>query len=275
MADIGKYNELKVNRFSPNGVYLDTSEGEVLLPNKYVPQGTSEGDIIKVFLHTDSEDRKVATTLEPKAIVGEFAALRVKSVAEFGAFLDWGLEKDLFLPKKEQHKDVVEGQIVVVKVCLDHKTGRVVGINKIASFIDRDTSHLKEGQKVDLLVYEITSLGYMVIIDGTYVGMVYKNEVMEPLQVGDRREGYIKLVRADAKVDVTLYKQGIDALEDLQEVLLKALDQSGGFLPLTDNSDPDEIRSILKISKKGFKKSVGMLLKAGKIKIEPNGIRRI
>jgi uncharacterized protein len=273
MAELGNFNELKVNRFSPHGAYLDSGLGEILLPNKYVPAGTKEGDIIRVFLYTDSEDRNVATTLEPLAKLGDFAALKVKSVTDFGAFLNWGLEKDLFLPNKEQHKPVKEGDTCVVKVCLDNKTGRLMAVNKLGAFLSKDTENLKEGQKVELLVYEITSLGYMVLIDYEYAGMAYKNEAMESLSVGDRREGYIKLVREDGKVDVSLYKQGFEAMEDFQKILYDRLSSEGGFLPLNDNSDPEEIRSILKMSKKSFKKAVGMLMKSGKISIEDNGIR--
>lgn len=272
MAEIGQYNELKVMRFSPHGVYLYSDKGDILLPNKYVPGGTKEGDILKVFVYTDSEDRIIATTLKPLATIGDFAALRVKSITDFGVFLDWGLEKDLFVPKKELHKTPSEGDILVVKLFLDHKTQRVIGVNKLGAFLNRNTNRLKEGQEVDLLVYEITSLGYMTLINEEFSGMLYKNEVMEVLKVGDRRRGYIKKIREDGKVDVTLYKQGVEALEDYKELLLQSLRRAGGFLPLNDNSAPEEIKEMLKMSKKSFKKAVGMLLKDGVLEIKDEGI---
>lgn len=273
MAEIGKYNELKVSRFSPHGAYLFSDKGEILLPNKYVPTDTKEGDILKVFVYTDSEDRIIATTLEPLAIVGDIAALKVKSITDFGVFLEWGLEKDLFVPKKELHKTPTEGELIVVKLFLDHKTQRVIGVNKLGAFLNRDVAVLKEGQEVDLLVYEITSIGYMTLINDEFAGMLYKNEVMEVLKVGDRRKGYIKKVREDDKVDLTLYKQGVAALDDFKGLLLQNLKESGGFLPLNDASSPEEIKETLKMSKKSFKKAVGMLLKEGKLDIQEEGIR--
>lgn len=273
MLQIGNYNRLKVKRQVDFGMYLDSDQGDILIPNKYIPEGTKIDDMLQVFVYTDSEDRLIATTLQPYGVVGEFAAMEVKQVNRFGAFLDWGLEKDLLLPHKEQHRQVQEGQKVVVRVCLDHKTNRVIAVAKLNPFFDRDLSLLEEGQKVRLLAYDVTDLGYQVVINDTFTGIVYKNEVFEPLRIGDSKEGFIKKIREDNKADVSLRQQGFSAVSDAKSVVLEALQEAGGFLPYHDASSPEEIKKAFKMSKKSFKKAIGGLYKEGKIKIEVDGIK--
>lgn len=273
MLKVGDYNRLQVIKEVDFGMYLDSDEGEILLPTKYIPEGTKVDDWVDVFIYTDSEDRLIATNLKPKAIVDEFAVLEVKHVTNFGAFMDWGLEKDLLVPLKEQHKKLEEGDKAIVRVCLDHKTNRVVGVGKIAPFLNRDVSSLNEGDQVDLLIYEFTDLGAMAIVNNEFSGILYKNEIFEDLQPGDKRKGYIKKIRPDNKIDLALQKQGYEAVEDVTSQLYKHLEKSGGFLPFHDKSDPEEIQKEFKISKKVFKKAVGALYKKGLIQVYDDGIR--
>ncbi|MFN6946464.1 MAG: S1 RNA-binding domain-containing protein, partial [Cytophagaceae bacterium] len=183
MIEIGKLNLLKVSRQSPHGFYLVSGEVEVLLPNKYVPDGLEPGDEIEVFVYKDSEDRPVATTLTPLGMLGDFVCLRVKDVSPIGAFMNWGLEKDLLVPLSEQHRKMKLGEKHVVKIAIDPKTERIVGIAKLGGFFSHDLSGIDEGDKVDALIYEITDLGYMAIINNTYKGMIYKNEVFKPIEI--------------------------------------------------------------------------------------------
>ena len=272
MLRIGDYNRLKVVKEVDFGLYLESDQGEILLPKKYVEPGTKVDQYINVFVYTDSEDRLIATTLQPKAVVDEFAPMKVKHTTDFGAFLGWGLEKDLLVPFREQHKPLMEGDVAVVRVVLDHKTNRVIGVGKLAPFINKNVSDLEEGQKVDLLIYDFTGLGIQALINEEYSGMLYANEVFEELEIGDRREGYIKKIREDGKIDLSLQKQGYGAVKDSTEGILDLLKKSGGFLPYHDKSDPDDIQKVFKMSKKTFKKAIGGLYKEGKIKIDEKGI---
>lgn len=270
--NIGEYNELEASRESPHGMYLQSSKGEILLPNRFVGE-LKPGQRIQVFVYTDSEDRLVATTQQPKATAGEFASLTVKEVTTVGAFLDWGLDKDLLLPYREQLHPVRSGDQVVVRVITDPKTERVIAISKIQAFIQRDPEDLEEGQEAELMVYDQTPLGYKVLINRKYEGLLYKNELFESIHLGDVRTGYIKKLREDGKVDVSLQQQGMKGMKDARTTLLEALQASGGFLPYHDKSDPEEIQSGLHMSKKAFKKAAGNLFREKKITITEQGIQ--
>ncbi|PIB35222.1 hypothetical protein BFP72_07335 [Reichenbachiella sp. 5M10] len=260
--EIGEYNQLKVNRFTDNGAYLiDESAEEVLLPNKYVAEGLAIGDTIEVFVYTDSQDRNVATTLQPHAKRNEFACMRVKDVNQYGAFLDWGLEKDLFLPFSEQEKKLKPGQWVTVYTYLDSITKRVAASARIHLFVERDLSQLSEGQEVNLIIGETSINGIQTIIDQKYRGLIYENETFEELLKGSHKTGFIKQIRPDGKIDVTLRKAGIENLEEGAERIMKYLSSNNGQLSLHDKSSPEEIQSILSMSKKNFKRSVGILYK--------------
>ena len=272
MLEIGKFNDLEVLREVDFGYYLHSDKGDILIPRKYVPEGTKIGDILHVFVYTDSEDRLIATTLNPIAVVGEFAAMRVKDVTNFGAFLDWGIEKDLLVPNSEQHRKLYVGQTTVVRLCLDQRTERVIGVGKLNPFLKKDLSALEEGQAVNLMVYDQTDLGFMVLIDDQYSGMLYENEVFEPLEIGARRKGFIKKVRPDGKIDVRLYKEGVAGIDASKDIILKKLKASKGFLPYHDKSDTEDIKRAFQMSKKSFKKAIGGLYKEGKIQILEDGI---
>lgn len=273
MLKIGSFNELVVEREVEFGLYLNPKEDEVLLPSKYIPENTNIGDTIRVFVYTDSEDRPVATTLEPKAVVGQFACLQVKDTTPIGAFMDWGLEKDLLIPNNEQVDPMSVGESHVVKVCLDKTTDRVYGTTLIAGHCDHDTSELVEGQKVSLLIYDITQIGIMAIIDNQYSGMLYKSETFEHVAKGDTKEGYVLKIRDDGKVDLSLKKPGYGSILTSSGIILNVLNNAGGFIPCHDKSSPEEIKNTFSMSKKEFKRTIGSLYKAGEIKIEDGGIR--
>ncbi len=274
MLKIGRFNMLKVVKKTPQGLYLDSDKGEILLPNKYVPQGTTIGSKVEVFIYSDSEDRLIATTLKPYAQEGEFACLQVKEVTKIGAFMDWGLEKDLFVPVKEQHRLMRVGEKHVVRVCLDLRTDRLLGVAKLGSFLEKDTSNLRIGEQVNLLVYEFTTLGIMCIVNNLYAGMLYKNEVFKELAIGEKIKGYIKNIRKeDGKIDLSLRKEGFEGIKDQSEIIIKNLQKNDGFLPYGDDSSPEEIKKQFQMSKKTFKRLIGNLYKQGKIVILEHGIR--
>ncbi len=231
------------------------------------------GHAIEVFVYTDSEDRLVAVTDFPPAQVGEFAALRVKEVTSIGAFLDWGLEKDLLLPFKEQLNTPQAGQRVVVRVCLDPRTQRVVGIAKLQPFFERDVSELADKQTVTALVFQETDLGYKVLVDQRYEGLIYRNEVFEALSIGDARAGYVKKVRDDGKLDISLQPIGVAGIDAARETVLRKLSEAEGYLPYHDKSDAEDIQQAFGLSKKAFKRAVGGLYKDKKIALEDKGIR--
>ena len=270
---IGAHNELEVSRESPHGMYLHSSKGEILMPKRFVTPELKPGDQIRVFVYTDSEDRLVATTQEPKASVGEFASLLVKDVTTVGAFLDWGLDKDLLLPYREQLHPVHQGDQVVVYLITDPKTERVIAISKLQAFIRQQAEGLEENQEVELMIYDQTPLGYKALINRQFNGLLYKNELFEDLKLGEVRQGYIKKIREDGKVDVSLQQQGVKGMKDARGSLLDALQQNDGFLPLHDKSSPEEIYDTLGMSKKNFKKAVGNLYREKKISLSEEGIK--
>ncbi len=269
---IGNYNELEVAEVMDFGIYLKGGNKKIFLPKKNAPSNIKKGDKLTVFVYGNSEGHPVATTLKPKATVEQFTALTVKEITEFGAFLDWGIDKDLFVPFKEMEEPMRKGKKYVVKVCLDHLTGRVYASSAIYKHLDKDVSGLKEGQKAELLVCKKHHLGYEVIIDNRFGGLLYANEIFTDLTIGSKHTGYIKKIREDGKIDVSLQAPGFQAVLDGTKPLLEKLAKNNGFLPLHDDSKPEEIKKMLGISKKRFKKIVGILYKEKKIIIKENGI---
>ena len=277
MIEIGKYNDLEILRETSIGLYLGDDSGEdVLLPNKYCPKDFTIGQTIRVFVYRDNEARKVATNLIPKILLHEYALLQVKSVEDVGAFLDWGLEKDLMVPFREQRQKMEKGRWYVVYMDIDEKTGRLFASNKIETRLQKNEVNLKEGDKVDLLVLQKTDLGYSVIINNLYKGLIYENEIFRELNIGQKLPGYIKTIREDEKIDVSLQPIGYkDALDPNYDLILRALLENDGFLPLNDKSTPEIIYAQLGISKKAFKRTIGALYKEKQIRIEENGIKLI
>lgn len=276
MIHIGVDNTLKIMRDTQIGLYLADHEGnEVLLPNKYVPRQFAIGDEVTVFVYLDHEERPVATTLEPKIYLHEFALLKVNYINQYGAFLDWGLEKDLFVPFKEQARPMEKGKRYLVYMYLDEQSGRLVASSRTNKFLSNDNLAVKEGDEVDLIVSHITDAGINVIINETYKGLVYKDEVYDDIRTGDRITGYIKTIRPDKKIDVTLQAPGYARVEPNAEKILDELRANGGFLRLGDKSHPEDIKTVLKMSKKTFKQAVGMLYRQRLIDITDDGIRYI
>ena len=276
MLKIGNTNTLTVARVSDYGLYLNSSQGEILLPNRYVTPAMEVGQPLDVFVYTDSEDRLVCVTDRPPAEVGEFAALRVKEVTSFGAFLDWGLEKDLLLPFKEQLHPVRTGDTVVVRVCLDPRTQRVIAVAKLQPFFHRDTSPLQEKQEVSALVFQETELGHKVLVDQRYEGLIYRNEVFKPLPIGEPQTAYVKKIRNDGKLDISLQPVGVVAgIDASRETVLRKLTEANGYLPYHDKSDPADLQQVFGLSKKAFKRAVGGLYRDKRIMLEEGGIRLV
>ncbi|WP_282013609.1 CvfB family protein [Marinifilum flexuosum] len=274
MSIIGQYAELKVAKLVDFGVFLEgEDEALILLPNQYVPPKTQIDDKIKVFIYRDSEDRIIATTLKPKAIVGEFAVLKVKSVTNVGAFLDWGLAKDLLVPFSEQRDKMQVDLSYLVYIYLDNATGRIVATAKIERILRENEISYNEGDEVDILVGKRSELGFQVLINDDALGMVYKNEVFGHLKIGDQRKAYIKKIRPDGKIDVSLQQQGYaNEVPKSGQQILDLLKEEEGFIPLNDKSSPEDIYYSLKMSKKNFKKAIGLLYKQKLITIEDTGI---
>lgn len=273
MLFIGKYNYLTIERVTSVGMFLSDVEGEeVLLPNQYITDDMQVGDQIKVFVYLDSEDRPVATTQTPKIIRNEFAFLEVTDVSEYGAFLDWGLIKDLFVPFREQAKPMEIGEWHVVFLYLDQKSQRLLASAKIDKFLESERLTVQEGDEVDLLVWQKTDLGYNVVVNQYHKGLIYANEVFQPLEIGDSLKGYVKKIREENKLDISLQKTGYEVVEPVAKQILEEVKKGKGFLNLSDNSSPDDIYNRLKISKKVFKKAIGGLYKQGIIRITEDGI---
>lgn len=276
MIALGKYSNLEILRDTTVGLFLGDDDGnDVLLPNKYVPQEFEIGNFINVFCYLDHSERIVATTLEPYVMVDQFKLLKVAEVNEYGAFMDWGLEKHLLVPFREQRNKMQEGQWYVVYCYLDEKTNRLVASNKLDKFLSNDELSVNVLDEVDLVVTRLTDLGWEVIINNKHKGLVYANEVYKKVAVGDELIGYIKLIREDNKIDVSLQPIGYKSLEPAANLIYRQLLAHNGFLPLHDKSDPEEIKRILQMSKKIFKKGVGALYKERKIKIGNTGIELV
>lgn len=274
MVKIGKYNTLKVVKDLDFGVYLDGGDGlEILLPARYVPKNTKPGDEIEVFIYHDNEGRIIATTAKPLALADEFQFMEVKSVNETGAFLDWGLMKDLLVPFKEQKMPMREGRWYLVYVHIDHITGRIVASARIDKYLDNTVPEYTFNQEVDLLVADETEIGYKVIINNAHWGLVYHNEVFRRLEKGDRLKGYIKEIREDEKIDISLTPLGYQKVGGIAGTILEALKMQGGYIAVHDKSEPDLIYSLFRCSKKAFKQAIGALYKQHLISLEKEGIR--
>lgn len=275
MIEIGQYNTLKIDRSTNVGLFLTKDDKDILLPNKYVPKEYNIGDEIIVFVYLDHEERPVATTLEPYIKLNEFGWLRVNYINEFGAFLDWGLEKDLFVPFKEQARPMEQGKRYLVYMYADERTNRLVASSKTNQFLSNDEVNLEKNEEVDLIISHITDLGINVIINEKHKGLVYKDETFVEVKPGQRCKGYIKNVRPDGKIDVSFQKLGYDAVEPNAQKILNELQSSRGFLRLNDNSHPEDIKTVLQMSKKTFKKAVGLLYKEKLIEIKDDGIHLV
>ncbi len=274
MATIGERASLQILHEKTFGLFLDGGElGEILLPHREIPRGCSLGDFLDVFLYNDSEDRPVATLLRPKAMPGQFARLKCVAVTGVGAFLDWGLPKDLLVPFREQKVRMEVGKNYIVHVHLDEATGRIVASTRLARHIDQGPHDFKPGQEVELFAYGKTDLGYKAIVNGTHSGLIFANEVFQPLQPGEALKGYIAAVREDGKIDLTLHPPGRARVDDLETRILAEIAARGGFWSLGDHSSAAEINEELGVSKRTFKQAVGALLKKGSIRIEPKGLR--
>ena len=269
---IGHYNTLKIERLTKVGLFLSDGKEDVLLPLKYVHKSYSIGDELIVFVYLDHEERPVATTLEPYILMDEFGLLRVNYVNNIGAFLDWGLEKDLFVPFREQARPMEKGKRYLVFAYIDEKTNRIVASSKTNQFLNNENVMLQVGDEVDLIISHITDVGINVIINDQYKGLLYKDQVYDDIRTGDRMVGYIKTIRPDNKIDVTLQKAGYQNIEPNAQKIVDELKASRGFLRLNDNSDPEDIKTVLKMSKKTFKKAIGLLYKDKQIELKEDGI---
>ena len=274
MIEIGKKNTLRAIRNTPQGIYLtDKSGQEVLLPNKYVPKTLQAEELLEVFVYKDSEDRLIATTLVPLIEANSLANLVVNEVNSFGAFLDMGIDKDLLVPIKEQLNPMKEGKSYWVYCYLDEVTQRLVGSSKIKRFLNNDNHNLAIGNEVDCLIFDDTPLGYLAVINHKHYGLIYHNEVYSNLRIGDTTQAFVKKVKETGEIDLSIQKIGFTHVNDQTDVILNHLKKNGGFLNLNDDSAPEEIQARLKISKKVFKKAIGILYREKKITIEEQGIR--
>ncbi len=276
MVEIGKTNKCKVVKIVDFGVYLDGEDwGEILMPKRYVPEGCKVDDTVEVFIYLDSEDRPVATTEKPYVEVGEFAMLKVVATTKIGAFLDWGLQKDLLVPFREQKQNMEEGKSYMVYVYYDFDSDRIAASAKIDKYLDNLPAEYKEGEKVKLKIVNQTDLGYKAIINDLHWGMLYKNEVFSSIKPGQEIEGYIKKIREDEKIDLSLQQAGHDKIYDLSDIILLKLRDNNGVLNISDKSPAEDIYSMFGVSKKNFKKAVGNLYKKRLIKISDNRIEFI
>lgn len=273
MIYLGQKNTLSILRSSAVGLYLtDDEQNNVLLPNKFTTPEQKIGDKIEVFVYTDSEDRPVATTQEPLIQLNQFAALRVVDIAPFGAFMDWGLDKDLLVPAKQQAVPMHNGETHVVYLYLDEETDRLAASSKLNRFFVNEHLDLKVGEEVDILIFEDHFLGYFAVINDAYKGLIYKDEVFRDLEVGERMKAWVKKIKPTKEVDLSIQKIGFARFDDLKDILYDYLKANNGFIALTDDSTPDEIADALHISKKAFKKSLGMLYKKRLVRIEKDGV---
>lgn len=271
--NIGKTNTLTIARETSVGLFLTDGNTDVLLPRKYMPKVYEEGEDLEVFLYLDHEERPVATTLRPYVQLNEFAHLKVNYMNEYGAFLDWGLEKDLFVPFREQAQRMETGKRYLVYVFLDEKTNRLVASSRIHRFIKEENVLLESGQEVQVMITHFSDAGVNVIIEHQYRGLAFQNQVFdETLKFGKTYKAYVKQVRPDGKVDISFQKMGLDQIDAAVQQILAELNANRGFLGLHDNSHPEDIKTVLKMSKKTFKKAIGQLYKDRRIELRENGI---
>ena len=276
MIQNGQWHTLHFNRQSPHGWYLiDQDDEEVLLPNKYVPEQVEVGQETTVFIYRDFEERFVATYIKPLIELNSFAILNIVAASDFGAFADWGMEKNLFIPFKEQHQRLSEGDYSIIFMYLDQVTDRLVGSARVNRWINTDTPKYKKGQKVDALIFHQNEVGYQVIIENAYRGIVYSNEVFVPLNIGDKVQGYVRQIREGGLVDLSYTPLGRSKISSFQERILKELSAKGGFIALNDKADAGEIQRVFQMSKGSFKEAVGGLYRERIIDFYRNGIRLI
>jgi predicted RNA-binding protein (virulence factor B family) len=270
---IGTTSELKIMKLVTGGAYLDGGDlGEVFVPRRDLPAGTAPGDTLTVFLYRDSEAVLTGTTTRPKAELGQCAFMKVVAVTKSGVFVDWGLSKDLFVPASEQYKPLEEGRSYVILVYLDERTGRLAGTAKLHSHLSEDGSGFKPGQQVDLLVSGFSELGYKAVVDNTHLGLVFRDDAPGELRYGQRVKGYVKAVRPDGKLDLSLLPPGISGLDMLSGRIVEYLQANGGSLQLTDKSSAEDIAAAFGVSKSAYKKALGRLYKQRKIRLEENRI---
>jgi uncharacterized protein len=278
LIPIGQHQDLTILRHTTVGLFLGDEEGDedVLLPNKYCPENFEIGDKINVFVYRDHEERIIATNLKPKILLHQFALLRVTSVSNIGAFMDWGLEKELLVPFREQRQKMEEGRWYIVYLDLDKKTDRLYATNKIEKRLKNDPLTVIEGEAVDLIVMKKTDLGFSVIVNQLHEGLIFDSDIFTKLNIGDKIKGYVKLIRDDNKIDISLQPIGFENFNDPNcELILNKLKAQKGFLPITDKSTPEEIHSKFGISKKAYKKAIGTLYKQRKIILQPDGIKLV
>ncbi len=277
MVEIGKTNTLKIVKEVDFGLYLDGGEefGEILIPTRYVPEDAEVDHYLDVFIYLDSEDRIIATTEVPFTEVGEFAYLKCIGTTSFGAFLDWGLPKDLLVPFREQAHDMTEGLSYFVRVYLDEETERIVASTKTNQFLDNSPHDFEEGEEVDLIIGTRSDLGVRVVVNEKYSGLLYHNEIFENIKPGMKTKGFIKKVREDEKLDVSLQPAGYEKVEGIAGEVLDRLRQAGGYLEINDKSSPESVKHVFGISKKVFKKALGALYRERLITIESEGIRLV
>ncbi len=276
MLEIGKYNELTVQRQVEFGFYLDAYDyGEVLLPNRYATEGLRVGDTINAIVYLDGDERLIATTERAYAVRDEFAFLEVKDVNQFGAYLDWGLKKELFVPFAEQKLKMEVGRKYLVYIYLDDKTERILGTTKLAKFVDLAPPLYKEGQEVQGIIWSVTDFAYKLIINHSHTGIIYKNEVFKKLFIGQKLNVFIKKIREDFKIDLSLHTTEVVRFDEFSEMILTKLGEKNGFLKITDSSPPEVIYDAFGMSKKNFKKALGKLYKERKIMIHEDGIQLV
>ncbi|WP_044421853.1 S1 RNA-binding domain-containing protein [Pseudomonas syringae group genomosp. 3] len=275
MALIGRYNSLQIVKHTNFGLYLDgAQDGEILLPNRYIPKDvpTEDEDWLNVFIYLDSEDKLIATTEKPKVQVGEFASLKVVEVNSIGVFLDWGLPKDLLLPYSEEKRTLQAGEYCVVHVYLDKHTRRITATARLDRYLDKTPANYSVGQEVDLLVAEATDMGFKAIINNKHWGLIHKNEVFKFMRAGKQEKGYIKEIRSDGNISLSLQPVGAEAASSLNTKILSKLRENNGTLPVSDKSDPQVISCLFGVSKGNFKKAIGALYKQGQIVIHADRI---
>lgn len=273
MIKTGEYNHLTVARETAIGVYMDDGAEGILLPKRFVPPGTKPGDTLKVFIYHDGEERLIATTQEPKGVVGDIVKLRAVNITPQGAFLDNGLMKDLFVPKSRQQRGMIPNGEYLVMIYLDEQTGRLTATEKIENYLSNQELTVQEKDLVQLTVYRRTDIGYVVIINNKHTGVLHHNEIYRNITAGDRFEGFIKKIYEDKRIDVAAGKPGYGRVEGETDKILRLLKENGGFLPYHDKSDPEAIYDFFSMSKKTFKMTTGNLYKQKKIAFEDNGIR--
>ena len=278
MIPIGQQQDLTILRHTTVGLFLGDEEGDedVLLPNKYCPENFEIGEKLNVFVYRDHEERIIATNLKPKILLHQFALLRVTSVSNIGAFMDWGLEKELLVPFREQRQKMVEGRWYIVYLDLDKKTDRLYATNKIEKRLKNEPLTVLEGEAVDMIVMKKTDLGFSVIVNQLHEGLIFDSDIFTKLNIGDKIKGYVKQIRDDNKIDISLQPIGFENFNDPNcELVLLKLKAQKGFLPITDKSTPEEIYSKFGISKKAYKKAIGTLYKQRKIILQPDGVKLV